>query len=117
MKIKVALFGLLSLLCVSVADAADWFENAGSHMGRIEPSSDGSIWLMVPWSSPNAVTVSGHTSSCSVSQIHLLPPTGQEKAWLAALLAAAAAGKGVAVYGECVETNYRIDATRLVVDY
>jgi hypothetical protein len=108
---------MCAVLGATPAFSADWFDNAGAFMGRIEPWSDGTIWLLIPGTSPSAITLQGRTSTCSVSQIHLLPPAGQEKAWLAVLLSAAATGKGVTVFGECISSNTRIDATRLVVEY
>src|SRR5262245_52720847 len=116
---------IASIVCAAMmaglsaaTNAADWFDNVGAQMGRIEPWSDGSIWLSIPLSAGgNPISVLGRTSSCSITQIHLVPPVGQEKAWLAALLAATSAGKAVAVFGECVASNSRIDASRLVVDY
>jgi hypothetical protein len=116
-KKRYALFCAASLLANTAANAADWFDNAGASMGRIEPSSDGSVWLMVPVSAPAPVNLVGHSSTCLVTQIHLIPPANQEKAWLATLLAAAAAGKAISVYGDCYPSNSRMDATRLVIEY
>jgi len=105
------------VLAASSASAADWFDNAGAYMGRIEPWSDGSIWLSIAASSSGPANLPGRASSCTVTQIHLLPPTGQEKAWLAVVLSAATTGKAISVFGECVPSNTRIDATRLVSEY
>ena len=111
---RLAMTLLIAVLCVSAAEAADWYDNVGPVLGRIEPMPDGSIYL---GNTGIGMLVTGHSTSCSISQIHLLPPSGQEKAWLATLLAATMAGKAVHVYGECVQSNYRIDATRLLVEY
>lgn len=110
-----AMILLISLLCASTTNAADWYDNVGPVLGRIEPWPDGSIYLGN--GTGIATLVAGHATSCSITQIHLLPPSGQEKAWLATLLAATMAGKAVHVYGDCVQSNYRIDATRLLVEY
>ena len=104
-------------LAASSASAADWFDDAGASVGRIESWPDGSIWLSIPASSSSAVNLPGRTSTCTVTQIHLLPPAGQEKAWLAVVLSAAANGKALSLFGDCVPSNTRIDATRLVSEY
>lgn len=57
-----------SLLAASAAHAGDWFDNVGASLGRIEPWSDGSLWLSLPASNPNPVTISGHSGSCTVTQ-------------------------------------------------
>lgn len=111
---RLAMILLIGVLCMATAEAADWYDNVGPGLGRIEPWPDGSIYLM---NTGIAVLVNGHAITYSITQIHLLPPSGQEKAWLAALLAATMAGKAVHVYGECVQSNYRIDSTRLNVEY
>jgi hypothetical protein len=88
-----------------------------AQMGRIEPWPDGTIWVSLPGTATAAITLPGRTSTCLVSQVHLLSPSGQEKAWLAALLSAAAQGKAISVCGDCVPANTRIDATPLVIGY
>lgn len=100
------------------AHAADWYNDVGIAMGRVEQWSDGSIYLMVPSARNGApVTLQGASTSCSVTQIHLIPPSGKEKEWLAMVLAATMSGKSVNVFGDCVVSSYRIDANRLVVEY
>jgi len=116
MKISTAGFAALLTLVGSVAGAADWFDNVAGVVPRVEPWSDGSIWLARPLSSLSAVALLGRSSSCSITQIHLIPPAGQERAWLAVLLSAMAAGQAISVYGDCVPANSRIDATRLVIE-
>jgi hypothetical protein len=105
------------LFLASASQAGDWFLNVGAPMGRIEPAADGSTWLMRPFSDQSAVSVTGMSgSTCLITQIHLIPSAGQEKAWLATLLAAWTAGKRIAVYADCVASSSRLDATRLVIE-
>jgi hypothetical protein len=98
-------------------EAADWYDNVAASMGNIEEWPDGSIWLSVPLSSNGApVTIVGSSNSCNVTQIHLIPPAGKEKEWLSMVLSASAAGKRMRAYGDCVPGNYRLDASRFVIE-
>jgi hypothetical protein len=116
MMIYRALLVLLLFAAASSVSAADWFYNVAPKMGRIEQWSDGTIYWSIS-SNGSAVTLSGTSTSCLVTQIHLIPPVGREKEWLGMLLSATMAGKTAHVFGDCITSNTRIDATRLVIEY
>lgn len=111
---------LAFLACAAAANASadDWYIGVQADMGSVEQASDQTIWLLNL--SGNTVTVtgqSGPSSTCTIDQIHLIPPAGEASAWLAMVLTAIAAGDSIRVYGTCVSSDARIDASRMVVDY
>ena len=103
---------LILLASSHTALSAQWFNNVGSVVSRIEQEPSGVIWLMKPTGESGALV---NFQGCSLNQVKLLPPSGREDAWLSIVLAAIMADKSLNVYGDCDTNNHRINGTRITV--
>ncbi|WP_129774619.1 hypothetical protein [Peristeroidobacter soli] len=116
MKAIISFAATLGLLGSVPASAADWFDRVSERFDLIEQSSSGQILLQVN-NGGIAITVPGRSSSCSATSVLITPPVNKEKDWLAMVLAAVIAGKGVTVYGNCNAATWQIESNRILVDY